>query len=209
MSFTKNAFITELKDSLKDVASVFVKDNSDDYDSVIAGALPDFSRYRLYRVQDSVTIEAGKADYIAPQSFMHMIHVVYGMNEISTRKPWEQNYPKIIPEVKELHDPTNNQIILLLTPTPDAHLINCCGTDFTFMCSKLHVLSDTANNTTIRAEDKGLFLLRCQAEVMKTVAMRNSHKPVSIRDGISGTPRNSTPNALYKDLMNEFYRQTA
>ena len=43
-----------------------------------------------------------------------------------------------------------------------------------------------------------------QAEAMLELTLRNAAKPVQLRDGLSGTPRNSTPAALHATLLAMF-----
>jgi len=51
---------------------------------------------------------------------------------------------------------------------------------------------------------RGALLLRAQAECCKELAMRNVAKPVTMRDGGGGQPRNGTPGHLYSVLLAEF-----
>jgi hypothetical protein len=204
MSFGRQQFKKSFIDSLQDSVSVFSSDEYSDLDRHIDHALADYSRYRPYKIIESITLVSGTAVYAAPAGFVSLIESLYGKSEIQTRKPWDDNYPKYLPAVKVVRDDSDKSVDLVLSPAPDAHLFLCLGADYQFICKKLHVLDNRASLTTIPVEDRELLLLRCQAEAMKEMAMRNSHKPVTIRDGVSGTPRNSTPAALYDQLIKEF-----
>ncbi len=68
----------------------------------------------------------------------------------------------------------------------------------------MHVLGANAADTTIANTDRGLLLLRAQAEAMLEISLHNANKPVQVRDGYSGTARNSTPAALYESLLREW-----
>jgi hypothetical protein len=78
------------------------------------------------------------------------------------------------------------------------------GSVFTFYYFGQHSLGVAAEDTTIAAADRGLLLLRAQAEAMLELSLRNVAKPVQLRDGLSGTPRNSTPRALFDALLTAF-----
>lgn len=78
------------------------------------------------------------------------------------------------------------------------------GATFRFWYFAQHVLSEAPGLTTINPSDRGLLLLRAQAEAMRELAMRNVIKPQAMRDGYSSTPRNGTPAALFETLLAEF-----
>ncbi len=204
MSFGRQQFKQAFIDSLQDSISVFNSDEYTDLDRHIDHAVVDYARYRPYKTIESITLVSGTSVYAAPAGFISLVEQLYGKSEIHTRKPWDDNYPKYLPGVKVVRDDSDKSVDLVLYPTPGAHVISCCGDNFEFICKKRHVLDNRSSLTTIPLEDKDLLLLRCQAEAMKEAAMRNAHKPVTIRDGVSGTPRNSTPAALYTALIKEF-----
>jgi hypothetical protein len=67
-----------------------------------------------------------------------------------------------------------------------------------------HGISTVGADTTVALVDRPLLLLRAQAEAMLELTLRNAAKPVQLRDGLSGTPRNSTPAALHATLLAMF-----
>ncbi len=67
-------------------------------------------------------------------------------------------------------------------------------------------MATTDSDTTVPDEHRGLLLLRAQAEAMQELAARNIAKPVQLRDGQGGAPRNGVPAALHAQLMDAFER---
>ena len=118
-------------------------------------------------------------------------------------KPWEAGYPGALPRVEAMQDEEKHWW-LQFNPAPTWKHVGSLGATFRFWYFGRHVLSSNAEETTIDPADRGLLILRAQAEAMRQMAIRNSGKPVSMRDGVSGMPRNSTPEALHKSLLAAF-----
>ena len=208
MSFKRTDLVKELQASLHDSVTVFQNEEKDGaFNRFLDLALPDLSRFRPYRVKQSITLIADQPDYAAPAGMIAFIAPLYGEKERQDRKPWDVNYPKT-PTVKVLGG-VNGAKTLLLVPAPTAAMITDLGSTFEFRCSVQHVIDDAANNTTIQQEDKALLILRAQAEAMKEMAMRNIKKPVQLNDGLNSITRNGTPAALYDQLMKAFERAAA
>jgi hypothetical protein len=91
---------------------------------------------------------------------------------------------------------------LVFDPAPTQAHLDAYGSTFRFWYYGTH--SADANGSTLAAPDRPLLLLRAQAEAMRELSMRNINKPVQLRDGHSGQPRNSTPAALYRELLAEW-----
>jgi hypothetical protein len=83
------------------------------------------------------------------------------------------------------------------------------GSEFRYYYFALHSIGAAAADTTVKASDRGLLLLRAQAEAMKEMAMRNIKKPVQMRDGLASAPRNGTPASLFQALMDQFEKEAA
>jgi hypothetical protein len=117
---------------------------------------------------------------------------------------WDDCYPKDLPKLSIVE--LSGVRKLRLNPAPTAAQIGWYGSTYDYFYAASHVLSDTPGATTIDDRDRGLLLLRAQAEAMKELATRNIGKPVQLRDGMSYGPKNGTPAALYDQLMREFER---
>lgn len=204
MSFARADFITDFKASLNDAAAVFTAADDADFERHLNNALEVFSMYVPLRADESITIESGKSLYDAPAGFLGLCSVTYGETEMKTRKPYDHNYPRWLPRARVVQDPADHSYMLSLSPVPDNNLINWCGSDFTFICRKIHKVEAEAENTTVQAEHRGVLMLRCQVEALRELAMRNSKKPFTARDGVSQAPRNGTPAALADQLNREF-----
>jgi hypothetical protein len=94
---------------------------------------------------------------------------------------------------------------LVLDPAPTLVQIAVWGSTCKFWYFSQLAIGATANDTTVPTAARGLLLLRAQAEAMRELAIHQSNKPVSMRDGLSGTPRNSTPAALHEMLLRLFW----
>jgi hypothetical protein len=97
---------------------------------------------------------------------------------------------------------------LILTPAPSCEQIDAWGATYRYYYFASHAITDTASTSTLAARDKGLVILRAQVEAMRETAMRNAHKPVTLRDASAGggQTRNTTPAALYAALLAEYER---
>jgi len=203
----QSALKDDLKASLQDAASVFTAAGDADFLRHLDKAAEDLVRFRPRIEKDSITLVADQADYAAPAALIRIRKILWGRDEQHTRMPWESNYPAI-PEVSIYRDDTGKQ--LRLTPAPTAAQITDLGGTFAFLCNKLHVISEDAAGqagaTTVAEDDRGLLLLRAQAEAMKEMAARNIVKPVALRDNIGGVTKNGVPAALYAQLLDDFER---
>lgn len=117
-------------------------------------------------------------------------------------KPWLPCNPGPLPRVKV--EGAAGAWQLVFDPAPTAAHLAAYGSLFRFWYFALHSLGATPELTTVAAGDRGLLLLRAQAEALRELSMRNINKPVQVRDGFSGAPRNSTPAALYAAMLDEF-----
>lgn len=193
--------VVDLKESLQDAAKLFVATNDADFIRHLTVAALDMARKRPRTLLGTFTLEADQDNYAAPADFVSFKSDLWG---IGARKyqPWDANYPGRLPDVSVAGD-VGAQVIYL-SPAPTAFQIGVLGSAYKFYYYAAHSISATAASTTIKAADRGLLLLRAQAEAMKEMAMRNIGKPVSMRDGLSQGPRNGTPSFLFETLMQQF-----
>jgi hypothetical protein len=205
-TMSRDDLVASLKASLHDAARVFV----------LEGAAPDaaFERFLLQALPDMqikrpvtrlgsvaltanfarVAVGAGNTGFAAFKTFL--------WGEGCAIKPWASAYPGTLPRVGAVF--ADQQWWLAFDPAPTALQINAHGSQFDFWYYASHAIGAAEADTTLNPQDRGLLVLRAQVEAMRELAIRNAAKPVQLRDGLSGTPRNSTPAALADSLMRTF-----
>ncbi len=197
--------VADLKTSLHDAADVFTAASDADFVRLLDAAALDFARVRPRTLLGSLTVQAEVAEYAAPTDL-----VAYKSDLWSEGKmphPWEANYPGRLPRVAQAE--LGGVMKLVFSPAPTALQVALFGAAFRYYYLAAHAIGEAAAQTTIHAGDRGLLLLRAQAEGMREMAMRNVVKPVQLRDGMTSAPRNGTPSALYAVLLDEFERRAA
>ena len=56
----------------------------------------------------------------------------------------------------------------------------------------------------MQEDDRGLLVLRAQAEAMRELAMREAMRPGKMADGVSGVAKASTPAGLAQAFLAEW-----
>jgi|SRR3990167_1968901 len=196
--------VADLKASLQDAASVFVAASDADFKRHLAAAALDFARLRPRTVLGSITLAADEAAYALPADFHAFKCDLWGVAPKSRPQPWEKAWPGPLPRATVAESGGAKK--LTLAPPPTAAQISVLGAEFRCYYYAKHAIGATAAETTIAAGDRGLLLLRAQAEALRELAMRNMHKPVALRDGLTGAPRNALPAHLFEVFMEEFER---
>ncbi len=193
--------VADLKASLHDAASIFTATADADFERLLGVAASALGFKRPRRLQGSITLVAGTADYAAPAGMLYLIEDQWAVPSLIP-KPWEDAYPGALPRVSLIE--LAGVRTLLFSPAPtDAHIV-ALGATYKFIYRAAHSISATAASTTVQADDRGLLLLRAQVEALREIALRNSAKPVAMRDGLSGAPKNGTASYLFEILMREF-----
>lgn len=196
----------DLKGSLHDAASVFDAEDNADFKRFLAQALPDVSVKRPRTRLGQVTLTAGEPRYALtayPDFQSYKTHVWDRQSAACFPQPWEPGYPGATPRVCASRD--GDDYWLEFSPAPSsAHLV-ALGSTFKFYYFAEHVLDEVAASTTLSMMDRGLLLMRAQAEAMRELTLHQANKPTALRDGLSGTPRNSTPAALHEMLLRLFW----
>lgn len=198
-TMSRTDLVADLKDSLHDAASVFTAAADADFVRHLNKAALDFKRVRPLTKDGQITLEAGVATYTAPAGMTDFVLETWSD---ACPKQWEAAYPGLLPRAL-LIGPAGARK-LHLSPAPSAMHLAAMGATYKFIYTAAHSIGEQASDTTIDAGDRGLLLLRAQAEALRELAIRNVGKPVQMRDGYTGTPRNGTPAALYQTLMQEF-----
>lgn len=200
--------VTDFKAMLNDAAEVFVAAADADFKRHLAGAALDFGRIRRRTLVGTFTLIADKYNYPAPADMLWPKFALWGVAEKRGIKPYDREYPGRLPRLHLVEDPTAGRE-LHLDPAPSAAQIAQFGASYRYYYYAGHQISATAAQTTIQPADRDLLLLRAAAEAMKELALRNSKKPVQLRDGLNSAPKNSTPAALADWLLKEFSRRAA
>lgn len=192
--------VADLKRSLHDAGDAFDAANDADWLRLLGVALTGMQAKRPRTLVGTVTLVADEVRYaLALADFAQYKTHVWGTRPL---RPWDPYYPGALPRVAAVHD--TGGWALMFDPAPSSGHINAYGSAFKFWYFGAHALGVSAVDTTLALADRPLLLLRAQAEAMRELSMRNINKPVQLRDGFSGTPRNSTPAALYRELLAEW-----
>ena len=205
-SMSQGDLVADLKASLQDAAEVFTAANDADFKRHLSVAAMDLGRFRGRTLLGSLTLVADKYDYPAPANFLRFKSSLWGISQAPA--PWEKTWPGRLPDVHFMYA-ANGSGELHFMPPPTAEQISLLKAEYKYYYFAGHVIGEAANNTTVRAVDRGLLILRAQVETLRELAMRNIKKPVALRDGISNAPRNGTPTALYETFLKEFERAAA
>jgi hypothetical protein len=199
-TMSQEDLVADLQRSLHDAAGVFSAPGNADWLRFLATALTAMQNKRPRTLLGTVTLVADTDTYpLALADFASYKTHQWGGRNI---RPWLPEYPGALPRVTAVQ--SGDTWSLVFDPAPTMAHLQAYGSTFRFWYFGLHALGATPENATLAAADRPLLLLRAQAEAMRELAMRNINKPVALRDGISGTPRNSTPSALYQQLLAEW-----
>lgn len=197
------SLVTDLKASLFDAAGVFTSEDDADFKRFLAQALPDLQWKRPLTKLSQVTLVAGTASYpVADAADFAALKMDLWRDVGKLPRPWEPGYPGALPRIAAQQGATGWELVFDAAPT--AAMLTYLGSTCRFYYFAQHAIGEAAADTTVAEPDRGLLLLRAQAEAMLALAVRNAGKPVQLRDGLSGTPRNSTPAALHQVLLQRF-----
>jgi len=192
--------IADLKRSLHDAATVFNAAADADWKRFLRTALTGMQAKRPRTLLGTLSLTADEAVYTLPAADFAQ----YKTHQWGGRppKPWAADYPGALPRVSAVQGGGTWQLVF--DPAPSWAHINAYGSTFRFWYFGTHAVGADDAASTLAETDRPLLLLRAQAEAMRELTMRNINKPVQLRDGLAGTPRNSTPAALYRELLAEW-----
>jgi len=194
--------VVDLKASLQDAALVFTAASDADFKRHLATAARAFGKKRSRTLLGTLALVAAQADYAAPASFLAFKSHLWGVTPIAKCQPWETNWPGRLPDARYVE--TAEGSMLTLEPAPTSFQISVIGNEFRYYYFAGHVIGQAASGTTILPGERGVLILRAQAEAMREMAMRNIAKPVQMREGMMSQARNGTAAALYEKLIDEF-----
>lgn len=199
----------DFQTSLHDSATLFADDDYADLDRLLLQALPDMASKRPRTRLGQVVLVADEPRYslAAYTDFSAYKTHLWERSGACFPKPWEPGYPGALPRVSATSDGGDTGVGYWLdfSPAPSSLHLAALGSTFKFYYFAQHVIGTDAADTTVAPADRGLLLLRAQAEAMREVVLHQANKPVQLRDGLSGTPRNSTPAALHEMLLRLFW----
>lgn len=194
--------VTDLKASLFDAASVFTSAADADFKRFLKQSLPDMQFKRPVTRLGALTLAADVGRYAVAEADFAALKTDLWREPSKLPKPWEPTYPGPLPRICAARD--GAAWFIQFEPAPTALHIGALGSAFKFYYFAAHAIAPLEADTTVNPQDRGLLLVRAQAEAMLAMAIRNSGKAVQMRDGMSGTPRNSTPAALADQLLRMF-----
>lgn len=199
---SRAALAADHRAALMDAADLFSGVGDIDFIRHLDQAALDLSRFRPRIVLGSVSLVAVQALYDPPTGMIDVRLVLWGRRERQTRSPWADDYPVPPPTARLLETQTGLKI--RIDPAPSAAQIADLGAEFDFMYAAIHGIGTDAADTTVRASDRGLLLLRAAAEAMGELARAGVRRPVQWNNGLGSQPTQGTPAALAKDLMAQF-----
>jgi hypothetical protein len=201
-SMSEADLVADLEVSLYDAKSVFTTPDKGDFKRFLAQALSDMQFKRPITRLGQITLVADQGRYEVAEADFAALKTDLWREPSKLPRPWEVTYPGALPRVSAVREV--DAWFIQLEPAPTAMHLSALGDSFKYYYFATHAIGAAAADTTINPQDRGLLLVRAQAEAMLAMGMRNAGKPVQMRDGLSGTPRNSTPAALHELLMKLF-----
>lgn len=200
MGMDMASLVLDLKASLNDSVSAFKAADDGDFKRLLTLALPDMQVKRPITRLDFVPLVYGVDRYALDIADFAALKTPIWGDASRTPKPWEPTYPGRVPQATATWDGTAWWLVFD-QPLTYLHM-NAWGARFDFWYFAKHLV--TVGGSTLNEADRGLLLLRAQVEAMRELMLRNMTKVVQMRDGLSGTPRNSTPAAMYELLHKQF-----
>lgn len=198
MTMARAELVADLRGILMDAASKFTDDEPLERHLDLAAL--DMGRVRRRTLIGEITLVANQPDYDAPADLIEVKFPLWGVDEQRTRKAWESNHPGRLPDLQRYE--YNGAYKLRLVPSPSATQIADLGATYKFYYFAGHQIGAVEANTTVRAQDRHLLLIRAAAHALQELANNNITKPVQLGgSGVGAMPKNGTPAALAKDLL--------
>lgn len=199
-TMSQGDLVDDLKRSLHDAGSAFNAAADADWLRLLGVALVAMQGKRPRTLLGTLSLQAEVDTYAVTAADF----ASYKTHQWGGRppKPWAPDYPGPLPRVAAVQSGSAWQLVF--DPAPTWAHIQAHGSTFRFWYFGTHALGAQDSGSTLALADRPLLLLRAQAEAMRELTLRNVNKAVQLRDGFSGTPRNSTPAALYAQLLAEW-----
>ena len=212
-TMSKGDLIESLKGMLGETTLGKFKTTTDDDGSSplerhMTAALEHFSRVRKRVKFSELTLVADQSNYASPGGVLDLGYHTWGRKEQRERSYWDSNYirSRDLPRMSLIEGDSGEEIYL--DPAPTAALIADLGTEFVYRYHGLHAIADLEANTTVKAEDRHLLLVRILAASLQELATRVASSPVSLGQGAVAISmaKNGTPAALAAQAMKLFYQ---
>lgn len=208
MALLRAVAVAALNASLLDAADVFGEPGAAErtaaFNRHLDEAVRDFDRVLPQVVDDALALVSDVRNYVAhplARSFVDA-PLIYENSQRDLDDPYR---------VDQVPTPMLRMVDGIKTwafmPKPTASILFRIGTDYRFSYRRAHQLSDDADSS-IQDEDAPLLIQRAQIAALKELAIRNAHKPVSLRDTQYSQTRNGTPAGL-ADVMMGMWEQQA
>lgn len=194
--------VADLKESLSDSVNVLAGEDDAAFARFLRQALPDMRFKRPLTRLGQATLQADEPVYAIGYADFAALKTDLWRDTTKLPKPWAPSYPGALPRICAERGATGWE--LRFDPAPTVAHLSVLGTVCRYWYFADHQIGADAGETTVAPADRGLLLLRAQAEAMLALAVHSAGKPVVLRDGLSGTPRNSTPAALHHVLLDLF-----
>lgn len=200
---TQAELIAEHKARLGAAVAKFDAPNDADFARHLAAAASALNTARPRLLTGNVTGVAYQASYAAPAGLVRVHRLLWGSYRV--HRQWEPGFVGAPPRVLASWDGTQPAVVF--TPPPTADQLTNWGATVDFVYVAAHQLDATTN--TINPLDNSLLLLRAAAEAMGELANAGVVSPVQLHRGMVAIPSNSTPQAVYAQLMAEYEKQAA
>lgn len=200
---TQAELIAEHKARLGAAATKFDAPDDADFARHLYAAAMALNTSRPRLLSGEITGVAYQANYVGPAGLVRVHRLLWG--SYRAHRQWEPGYVGVPPRVLASWDGT--QPVLVFTPPPTAAQLTNWGATIDFIYVAAHQLDATTN--TINPLDNNLLLLRAAAEAMGELANAGVVSPVQLHRGMVAIPSNSTPQAVYAQLMAEYEKQAA
>jgi len=196
---------TELQQMLHEAGQRLTAVNKGDFQRFVRLAAADLVHVRPRTLVDSLTLVADQSEYPAPADLVQVkAPARWGLAERRTRKPWADNWPGRLPALRAVE--SGGATVLFLDPPPTAAQIADLGTSYSYYYIAAHTVAVDPAQTTVRAVDRDLLLVRAMVFGLLELANDGSVKPTSLGDGVGSGPKNGTPAALADAWYREFER---
>lgn len=202
MSMLQSSLIVDLKGLLGSVAERFKRPGDADFILHLNAAAQAMQRKRPLTKSAFLLLVADQENYLAPSDLVLPKASTWGRNGRLNKKPWQKGYCKSQPRMSVAEGVSGQEIIL--SPPPTAEDIHCLGTSFYFYYFAKHIISDVANETTIKESDRDLLLIRATASALMSMAAQQVMTPVTLGNSGISMPKNGTAAALAESLLTMF-----
>jgi len=202
MTMDRASLRADLQSSLRNAAEEF---DDADLDRHLDRAAEDLPRRRRLVLSASIALQADTAEYDSvPTDLVRPVFSRWANSARLKKAPWVTDYPPQRPRVTLVQ--TSGGRKLHVTPTLTATELAKHGETLQYDYEARYTIADAAADTTVKAEDRWLLLLRAQAESVRELALKNIDRPISVGDKAGRQTRNDTPGSLYQLLMEDFLR---